>query len=49
VFFGLLTFATDLVDGTQNGSWDIGASAQMRMESIDDTVTGFAPPPTACT
>jgi hypothetical protein len=49
VFFGLLAFATDLIDGSPNGYWDIGASAQMRMESIDDTVTGFAPPPTACT
>jgi hypothetical protein len=48
VFFGLLAFATDLIDGTQNGFWDIGASAQMRMESVDDTVSGFAPPVATC-
>jgi hypothetical protein len=48
VFFGLLSFATDLMDGSPNGYWDIGASAQMRMERIDDTVAGFAPPTAAC-
>jgi len=49
VFFRPLAFATDLVDGTPNGFWDIGASAQMRMENIDDTVSGFAPPAATCT
>jgi TadE-like protein len=50
VFFGLLAFATDLVDGTpNNGAWDIGASAQMRMEKIDDSVGGFQSPTAACT
>ena len=48
VFFGLLTFATDSIDGTPNCYWDIGASAQMRMENIDDTVAGFTPPAVAC-
>lgn len=48
VFFGVLAFATDLIDGSNNGYWDIGASAQMRMEHVDDTVAGFTPPPAAC-
>lgn len=48
VFFGPLTFATDLVDGTTNGKWDLAASAQMRMENVDDTVAGFQPPAAAC-
>lgn len=47
VFFGLLAFATDLVDGTTNGFWDLSVSAQMRLENIDDTVLNF-PPPGAC-
>ncbi len=44
VFFGPLTFATDAVDGTPNGKWDIGASSQMRLEHIDNTVPSFADP-----
>ena len=48
VFFGLLAFATDLIDGSPNGFWDIGASAQMRMEHVDSTVLGFAPPTATC-
>jgi hypothetical protein len=47
VFFGLLTFATDLVDGTQNGFWDLSASAQMRLENVDPLVAsnpGACPP-----
>jgi Flp pilus assembly protein TadG len=45
LFFGILAFATDLVDGTAgNGAWDIGASAQMRLESIDPLMTGFTDP-----
>jgi hypothetical protein len=35
VFFGLLAFATDAIDGTDNGSWDLSASAQIRMENVD--------------
>jgi Flp pilus assembly protein TadG len=48
VFFGLLAFATDLVDGTPNGYWDIGASATMRMENVDDTDSSFVAPAAAC-
>lgn len=44
LFFGPLAFATDAVDGTPNGSWDLSASAQMRLENIDSTVAGFADP-----
>lgn len=50
LFFGILAFATDLVDGNPgNNAWDIGASAQMRLENIDPslyTVTdpGACPP-----
>jgi hypothetical protein len=47
VFFALMTFATDLVDGTQNGFWDLSASAQMRLENIDPLVAsdpGACPP-----
>jgi Flp pilus assembly protein TadG len=36
VFFPLLAFATDLVDGTQDGSWTLTASAQMRLETTED-------------
>jgi hypothetical protein len=43
VFFGPLAFATDLVDGTGDGNWDIGASATMRMENVDDTVVQPGP------
>jgi hypothetical protein len=45
VFFGPLAFATDLVDGTSNGFWDLSASAQMRLENIDPAV---AADPGAC-
>ena len=44
LFFGLLAFATDAVDGTQDGRWTLSASAEMRLENIDDTVTGFNDP-----
>ena len=44
LFFGPLAFATDFVDGNQNGFWDLSASAQMRLENIDETVTGFSDP-----
>jgi hypothetical protein len=48
VFFGPLAFATDLVDGTQDNAWEIGASATFRMENIDDTVVQPAPPGGTC-
>jgi hypothetical protein len=47
LFFGPMAFATDFVDGTPNGFWDLSASAQMRLENIDPTVALFVPPP-AC-
>ncbi len=48
LFFGPLAFATDFIDGTPNGDWDLSASAQMRLENIDSTVAGFVDPG-ACT
>ncbi len=45
VFFGILSFATDYVDGSTNGKWDLFASAQMRMENVDPAV---ASDPGAC-
>lgn len=48
LFFGLMAFATDLTDGTANGSWDLSASAQMRMENIDRSLAGFSGPGVAC-
>lgn len=32
VFFPLLGFATDAIDGTPDGSWTLSSSAQMRLE-----------------
>ena len=45
LFFGLLGFATDAVDGTPNGAWDLSASAQMRLENVDPLDPFFANPP----
>lgn len=42
VFFGPLAFATDLVDGTPNGSWDLAATAQLRMENVEPAVVSAA-------
>ena len=42
VFFGPLAFATDLVDGTPNGFWDLAASAQLRMENVAPAVVNAA-------
>lgn len=44
LFFGPLAFATDFIDGTPNGDWDLSASAQMRLENIDSSVAGFVDP-----
>lgn len=41
VFFALMTYATDLIDGTPNGYWDLKATAQIRLENVNPT----APPP----
>lgn len=48
VFFGLLEFATDLVDGEPNGFWDLSASARMRLENIDDSDPVTFVDPGAC-
>lgn len=49
VFFGPLSFATDFVDGTTNGFWDLTASAQFRMENVDPVaVNAAANDPGAC-
>lgn len=47
LFFGILGFATDAVDGTPNGAWDLSASAQMRLENVDPSDPSFTGPP-AC-
>jgi len=44
IFFPLLSYATDAVDGTTDGAWTLTATAQMRLES---NVTD-ATPPGAC-
>jgi hypothetical protein len=50
VFFGPISFATDLVDGSPNGFWDLFASAQIRMENVDrDVVNGAGNDPGPCT
>jgi Flp pilus assembly protein TadG len=46
IFFAFMSFATDAVDGSANGEWDLGASAQMRLEHVDP---GVASDPGACT
>ena len=45
LFFALLGFATDAIDGTPNGRWDLSAAAQMRLESLDFTDPSFTAPP----
>ena len=45
LFFGLLSYATDAIDGTPNNRWDLAASAQMRLEAMDDTDPSFTAPP----
>jgi Flp pilus assembly protein TadG len=44
VFFVPIAFATDLMDGSGDGSWEISASAQMRLERGVPS-----PAPGACT
>lgn len=43
VFFPLLAFATDMMDGVGDGKWELSESAQMRLE-YDPT----SPPGVAC-
>ena len=42
VFFPLLSYATDLVDGSADGAWTLTASAQMRLENPFATAPGSA-------
>jgi hypothetical protein len=44
IFFALLDFATDALDGTPNNRWDLSVAAQMRLEYIDDQEPGFTAP-----
>lgn len=44
VFFGPIAFATDAMDGSSDGRWQISASAQMRLEK-----GAPSPAPAACT
>jgi hypothetical protein len=49
VFFGILAFATDYVDGSNNDKWDLFASAEMRLESVDPVeVNAAGNDPGAC-
>ena len=48
LFFGPMGFATDAIDGTPNGMWDLSVSAQMRLEKIDPSVAGFIDPGGPC-
>lgn len=36
VFFPLLAYATDAMDGSTDGAWTLTASAQMRLETTQD-------------
>lgn len=44
LFFGPMGYATDALDGNSNGKWDLPVTAQMRLENIDDSITGFVGP-----
>jgi len=44
VFFGLLAYATDFIDGTHDGYWNLSAQAEMRLENIDPTAAGYTDP-----
>jgi TadE-like protein len=49
LFFGVMAFATDLVDGTENGSWDLGAAAEMRLQNANPTdINAAGNDPGAC-
>jgi hypothetical protein len=48
LFFGLMAFATDAMDGTQDGDWTLTATAQMRLENIDGSDVTLVDPG-ACT
>jgi len=46
VFFPLLSYATDFMDGKSNGTWDLEAQASMRIEAdtAPPDVSGPCPP-----
>jgi hypothetical protein len=46
LFFGVMAFATDLVDGHENGAWDLGAAAEMRLENVDPAAAAANDPGT---
>jgi hypothetical protein len=48
LFFGLMAFATDGIDGNPNGSWDLSAAAQMRLENIEESDPTFTALPNEC-
>jgi hypothetical protein len=48
VYFGLMAYATDAVDGVNDGDWNLTASAQMRLENIDESQPSFAAPAQEC-
>ena len=49
LFFGLLAYATDAIDGYPNGQWDLSASASMRLENADAAaINAAANDPGAC-
>lgn len=39
LFFGPMAFATDAMDGVQDGDWTLTATAQMRLENISSTAS----------
>jgi Flp pilus assembly protein TadG len=46
LFFAPMGAFTDAIDGNSNSAWDLGVSAQMRLEKIDPSVSGFVDPGT---
>ena len=44
LFFGPMALFTDAIDGNSNNAWDLGVSAEMRLEHIDPSVSGFLDP-----
>ena len=44
LFFGLIAFATDALDGTQDGDWTLVVTAKMRLENIDMSDPGYTDP-----
>jgi Flp pilus assembly protein TadG len=47
LFFGPMGLFTDSIDGNPNQAWDLGVSAQMRLEKIDPAATNYVTPESA--